>query len=155
MSLLNTPPRVISLGLDLFARELERLGVPVVHLAWTPPAGGDARLAALLERCRFAVGTDNGVMHLASARGVPQLRLFGPTDPGVWGPWPEQSPPGDPAAGSVTIASPRPCAPCHRLDLPPWSGGVYPCMAGIRADTVIAAVESLWAATAARFTRPA
>jgi hypothetical protein len=48
--LLRTPPRVISMGLDLFARALQRLEVPVVHLAWAPPAGGDPRLAALLER---------------------------------------------------------------------------------------------------------
>jgi hypothetical protein len=50
MSLLGAPPRVVSLGLDLFARTLEALDVPVVHLAWSPPAGGDARLAALLAR---------------------------------------------------------------------------------------------------------
>jgi hypothetical protein len=43
-------PRVVSLGLDLFARALEALDVPVVHVAWSPPAGGDARLAALLAR---------------------------------------------------------------------------------------------------------
>ena len=48
--LLASPPRVISLGLDLFARALETLDVSVVHLAWTPPAGGDARLADLLAR---------------------------------------------------------------------------------------------------------
>ena len=48
--LLGAPPRVISLGLDIFARALAALNVPVVHVAWTPPAGGDARLAALLER---------------------------------------------------------------------------------------------------------
>jgi len=48
--LLGGPPRVVSLGLDLFARTLESLDVPVVHLAWAPPAGGDPRLAALLER---------------------------------------------------------------------------------------------------------
>lgn len=47
---LATPPRVISLGLDLFAQELARLGAAVVPVAWTPPAGGDPRLAALLER---------------------------------------------------------------------------------------------------------
>jgi hypothetical protein len=46
------PPRVVSLGLDLFARTLETLDVPVVHLAWAPPAGGDARLAGLLARVR-------------------------------------------------------------------------------------------------------
>jgi hypothetical protein len=43
-------PRVVSLGLDLFARALEALDVPVVHVAWSPPAGGDARLAGLLAR---------------------------------------------------------------------------------------------------------
>ncbi|HEX9821279.1 MAG TPA: DUF1116 domain-containing protein [Methylomirabilota bacterium] len=48
--LLGTPPRVVSLGLDLFARVLRQLDVPVVHLAWTPPAGGDPRLVALLAR---------------------------------------------------------------------------------------------------------
>ena len=35
-------PRVVSLGLDLFARTLQALDVPVVHVAWSPPAGGDA-----------------------------------------------------------------------------------------------------------------
>jgi hypothetical protein len=44
--------RVINLGLESFAATLEGLGVPVLHVLWTPPAGGDperARLLALLE----------------------------------------------------------------------------------------------------------
>ena len=40
--------RVINLGLEVFAVTLERLGVPVIHVAWSPPAGGDPRKAALL-----------------------------------------------------------------------------------------------------------
>jgi FdrA protein len=40
--------RVINLGLEFFALELERLGVPVIHVAWSPPAGGDPGKAALL-----------------------------------------------------------------------------------------------------------
>ncbi len=40
--------RVINLGLEAFALELERLGVPVIQVAWSPPAGGDPRKAALL-----------------------------------------------------------------------------------------------------------
>jgi hypothetical protein len=48
--MLSKPLRVISLGVEIFARTLEDLGVPVVHLAWVPPAGGDPRLAALLDR---------------------------------------------------------------------------------------------------------
>lgn len=39
---------IINLGLEVFARELERLGVPVIQVAWSPPAGGDPRKAALL-----------------------------------------------------------------------------------------------------------
>lgn len=48
--LLGTPPRVINIGLKGFADDLRENGVPVVHVEWSPPAGGDERLAALLER---------------------------------------------------------------------------------------------------------
>jgi hypothetical protein len=48
--LLGQPPRVINLGLEVFALELLAAGVPVVHVDWRPPAGGDPRLAALLAR---------------------------------------------------------------------------------------------------------
>ncbi len=43
-------------------------------------------LAALLARCQVVVGHDSGVTHLAAAVGATTLALFGPTDPGVWGP---------------------------------------------------------------------
>jgi FdrA protein len=45
-------PRVINLGLRLFADQLDACGVPAVHVDWRPPAGGDERLASLLERLR-------------------------------------------------------------------------------------------------------
>ena len=47
-SLLAAPPKVINIGLETFATELAENGAAVVHVAWTPPAGGDAKLAALL-----------------------------------------------------------------------------------------------------------
>jgi FdrA protein len=46
--LLTTEIRVISVGLESFALELAERGIPVVHVAWAPPAGGDPRLAAML-----------------------------------------------------------------------------------------------------------
>lgn len=49
-TLFGQPLRVINLGLDVFALELQAAGVPVVHVDWSPPAGGDVRLIALLER---------------------------------------------------------------------------------------------------------
>lgn len=42
--------RIVNLGLELFATELGRLGVPVIHVGWSPPAGGDPELAARLAR---------------------------------------------------------------------------------------------------------
>ena len=47
---LPASPRVVSVGLGLFAEELARLGVPVVGVDWRPPAAGDPRLGALLAR---------------------------------------------------------------------------------------------------------
>jgi heptosyltransferase-3 len=44
-------------------------------------------LAAVLERAALMVSNDNGAMHMAAALGVPVIGLFGPSDPGVWGPW--------------------------------------------------------------------
>ena len=49
-TLLNVPVKVVNLGLESFARELARRGVEVVHVEWTPPAGGDPVLADLLSK---------------------------------------------------------------------------------------------------------
>ncbi len=48
--LLSEPVRVINVGLDGFAKELKDQGVPVTHVQWQPPAGGDEKLAALLAK---------------------------------------------------------------------------------------------------------
>jgi FdrA protein len=49
-NLLETPLNVVNLGLEGFAQDLERHGVPVIHVDWSPPARGDARLADLLSK---------------------------------------------------------------------------------------------------------
>ena len=43
-------------------------------------------LAALLEHARLLVTVDSAPMHLASAAGIPQVILFGPTNPFHWRP---------------------------------------------------------------------
>lgn len=40
--------KIVNIGIDLFAEELESLGARVVHVDWRPPAGGDPKIAALL-----------------------------------------------------------------------------------------------------------
>ena len=54
-TLFGQPLRVINLGLDIFAEQLERDEVMVVHVDWRPPAApaggaGAANVAALLAR---------------------------------------------------------------------------------------------------------
>ena len=43
-------------------------------------------LAEQLRNCRVFVGNDSGITHIAAYLGVPTVALFGPTDPGTWGP---------------------------------------------------------------------
>ena len=45
-----------------------------------------ALLAGVLSECAGFVGHDSGVTHLAAACGAPTVAVFGPTDPGIWGP---------------------------------------------------------------------
>ena len=48
--LLRGRPRVVNIGLAGFSRDLKRCGIDVVQVDWSPPAGGDARLIALLDQ---------------------------------------------------------------------------------------------------------
>ena len=48
--LLQSPLRVVNIGLERFFHDLERQGVEVVDVDWSPPAGGDPKLAELLAK---------------------------------------------------------------------------------------------------------
>lgn len=48
--LLEKPLKVINIGLEGFAEELKQQGVETVQVDWTPPAGGDPKLADLLSK---------------------------------------------------------------------------------------------------------
>jgi hypothetical protein len=47
--LLTGPVIAINLGLKQFASNLELQGVDVVHVDWSPPAGGDREMMDLLD----------------------------------------------------------------------------------------------------------
>ncbi len=48
----------VNLGLDRFADDLSRQGVPVARVDWKPPAGGNKKIAALLSRLEAGVSVD-------------------------------------------------------------------------------------------------
>ncbi len=117
-------------------------------------------LGAFLDRVRVVIGPDGGTLHLAGARGIPTVRLFGPTDAATWGAWTGDSAavvaPPDAVAipdvrgvPAVHVSSPRRCAPCHRLDVPALPGGAtYPCMDAIDVAAVMRAIAAAWEASA-------
>lgn len=94
------------------------------------------QLAALLERCQLALGPDCGTLHLAVAMGVPSLALFGPAEPGRYGPW------GNPRR-HLALRSPWPCVPCHRLDYPPDELPDHACVPAITVERVWRAAQAL------------
>ncbi len=48
--LLDGKVSVVNIGLEGFAEDLKAAQVAVVNLDWTPPAGGDPEMAALLAK---------------------------------------------------------------------------------------------------------
>lgn len=82
-----------------------------------------AQLADVLKQASLFIGTDTSVTHLAAATGTPVTAIFGPTDPRLWGPWPQGgAPESNPwqargplqQAGHVRlIQDDRSCVPCQ------------------------------------------
>lgn len=92
-------------------------------------------LAAALSGASVVLGPDSGVLHLASALGVPTVRLYGPVDWRLFGPW------ADPA--SEVVASSLPCVPCNRLDWPDEVLDEHPCVRNIEMARVRQAVNKV------------
>jgi hypothetical protein len=42
--------KVVNVGLEGFVADLRDCGIEVMHVDWTPPAGGDPKMAALLAK---------------------------------------------------------------------------------------------------------
>jgi ADP-heptose:LPS heptosyltransferase len=91
------------------------------------------QLGALAERSLLAIGTDNGPLHLAAALGTPTVRLYGPTDEAVFGPWGR-------AEERVVLTNDLACRPCGNLVSPPCGARREPaCMLGISTERVVEA----------------
>jgi heptosyltransferase-3 len=115
-------------------------------------------IAALLARARIYVGPDTSVTHLAAASGCPTVALFGPTDPRLWGPWPEGGL-GEPWAASGTIQrrrnvwlvqNPLACLPCHKEGCDRRLDSHAQCLDEMMPLQVLVAVEQALTAGAGR-----
>ena len=48
--LFNKDLKVINVGIEMFAKDLETQNVDVIHVDWRPPAGGDLDILSLLDK---------------------------------------------------------------------------------------------------------
>jgi heptosyltransferase I len=111
----------------------ERLTSGVPGAMVLPRVMAGAELARIVAGAEFAIGLDSGLMHLAAALAVPGVWLYGPTDPGLTGPYGE---------GQTVIQSTWPKAPCRRRTCDDTLGGDC-CMRAIGVDQVADAVRAL------------
>lgn len=87
-------------------------------------------LPALISRLNVLVTNDSGAMHVAAARQVPTVAIFGPTD------WPSTCPW---QALTEPVYHRVPCAPCFLEECPID----HPCMDGVQPYDVAAAVVKM------------
>ena len=86
--------------------------------------------AAVLARCRLAVGNDGMLLHLAAAVGIPTVAIFGPSDPALFAPR---------GPLSFVVRKNLPCSPCD--DLHPGGCATRPCLEGIEISEVMDAID--------------
>lgn len=43
---------VVNIGIPSFAEDLKKQSVPVQHVDWRPPAGGNARMRSLIDKIK-------------------------------------------------------------------------------------------------------
>jgi heptosyltransferase-3 len=115
-------------------------------------------LTGLLARARVYVGPDTSVTHLAAAAGCPTVAIYGPTDPRLWGPWPDGGLDAMWAAaakiqrrGNVfLVQNPLPCMPCQLEGCERRLESHSVCLDELPLGQVIEAVDQALAAAPAR-----
>jgi predicted lipopolysaccharide heptosyltransferase III len=89
--------------------------------------------AAVLKRARLFVGNDSGAMHIAAAVGTPVVALFGPSNPGEWGPR---------GTASEVLYKGLDCRVCFH---PTCDRGEQSCMKLISVEAVFSSIRRLMA----------
>ena len=93
------------------------------------------RMAALMSRCAAAVTVDSGLMHVAAARGLRVVAMFGSTAPELG-----FAPLGE---GHVVLCRHEPCQPCTLHGRPACPRKHFRCMTALEPDAVATAIASL------------
>lgn len=133
--------------------ERDRRLVAATHDLGEPPALLDvagrlqlAQLTTLLERAALYIGPDTSVTHLAAACGQRVITVFGPTNPVVWGPWPQGHEGASPyrvreqtqrAGKVILLQGPNDCVPCAQEGCERHRDSRSDCLEGIAPQRVL------------------
>ena len=125
---LPLPSVIVGSGADTHKARVivERSGGKAIDLTGKTTLG---QLSHVISRARLMVTNDSGPMHIAAAWGVPVVAIFGPTSPGLTGPY---------GTGHTVIrAEDIECAPCRNRECESMK-----CMAGVQPERVINAANA-------------
>jgi heptosyltransferase-2 len=117
---------------EVVTASMRSAGMEALNLAGKTSLSEFIELAAV---CRAFLSNDSGAMHVASALGVPVVAVFGATDDTTTGPT-------SPLAR--VIRAHAECSPCLLRECPID----HRCMTRVSADSVAAAAQELWEASA-------
>jgi heptosyltransferase I len=93
-------------------------------------------LLCLIRDARYLITNDSGPMHIAAAYGVPVVAIFGPTSPGLTGPY---------GPNHLVVQSDADCIPCHKRKCKEMT-----CMNDISVEMVYREIEKLEAIISAQ-----
>jgi ADP-heptose:LPS heptosyltransferase len=96
------------------------------------------QLAAVFQQAQLVLGVDSGPLHLAVAQAIPTVRIYGPIDPRIFGPWGSQD------QHTVVVSTHRctSCAanPCGHLSFPERELKRHPCVKLVPEQQVLDAI---------------
>ncbi len=141
-SLTGSPPvRIILTGSMHERPMMEEIAQGITSPALLVVDATAGQLAALLARAQLVLGVDSGPLHLAVAQGTPTVRIYGPTDFRIYGPW---GPPEQHLVVASTQCCPTcPVIPCRRLDFRPEELAAHPCVRLVPEQQVLEAACKL------------
>lgn len=94
---------------------------------------GLRELIAIIDRCSLLIGNDSAPGHIAAARSVPVVSIFGPTAPSFgYAPY---------GKNVQIVEKDIPCRPCHHHGPMKCPEGHFRCMRELTVDDVMKAVE--------------
>gem|GEM_PF-271843 len=90
---------------DLCESVLKSLHLPALNLAGLLSLRESVRV---IEKARLFAGNDGGLLHVACARKTPAIGFYGPVDPLVYGPYPQN------AVAAAIYKKELECRPCYK-----------------------------------------